>query len=140
MVAVMPKLDKAFGVLVTIGGKQVLKEFDYDYEVSEFTEKLSQHQEVEFEVLERITRGIAGRPYSIAFVSIPTLNVTGGVWYKCIEVRPLKGHLFCTECHDYKKFSKKKDEYDVDYNCCPDCSIPDTDYYIKTANKLWPKE
>lgn len=133
------KLDKPFGVIVTVGGKTVLKQFDIRDEAEAFGYQLDEHKNVEYEILERPTRGVAGRPYSDAYIAIKTDRVPGGVWYKCVPVRQHKGYLFCTNCHDYKKFHKEKDEYGSVFNCCPDCGLPDTDSDVKTANGLWKK-
>jgi hypothetical protein len=134
------KLDKPFGVLVKTSQKTVLKQFDSEEEALAFGRQLMKFDNVEFEIIEKPTKGIHGRENSPAFVKIPTDKVPEGYYYKCIPVRPLKGHLFCTECHDYKKFVKEKDEYGSEFHVCPDCGIPDTDFYIKTANNLWDKK
>ena len=134
------KLDKPFGVLVKTGGRNVLKQFETQSDVEEFIMKLEQFENVEYEILERPKTGIAGRPYSPAFVEVVASNVSGGIWYKCIKVRPLKGHLFCTECHEYRKFISKPDTFGNTFNCCPVCDMPDTDFNIKTANGTWPEK
>lgn len=136
------KLDKDYGVIVTTGGKRVLKQFELYEEMESFVEALRKFDGVLFEVIDRIksNRGIYGRSNSIAFVEVRAHNVPGGVWYTCVPVRPLKGHLFCTDCHDYKKFTKSEDEYGTTYNSCPDCDLPDTEYYNKIANDTWSKK
>lgn len=134
MIEVAVKLDKPFGVLVKTGGKTVLKQFDEEIEVTDFIVQIEKFSNVEFEILERPKRGIAGRPYSDAFVEIQAVNVPGGVWYKCVPVRPRKGVLFCTECHDYRKFIKEVDELTAEFKCCEECGMPDTEYYIRIAN------
>lgn len=133
------KLDKPFGVVVRTNGKTVLKQMESREEVDTFVEQISKFKDVEFEILERPTTGIEGRPYSEAFVRVDTKNVPVGFYYKCVPVRPKHPMLFCTECHDYKNFTKQKDSYGTVFNACPDCGLPDTDFNIKTANSLWPK-
>lgn len=134
-------LTKPWGVLVRTGLKTVLKEFDTEIEAMDFGRKLESFEKVqEFEIVERKTRGIYGRATSDAFVKVEAKNCPEGFYYKCIPVRPLKGYLFCTECHDYRKFKTTTDVYGMSMKCCPECGIGVNDYYIKTANNLWPKK
>lgn len=133
------KLTKEYGVVVTVKGKRVLKEFDSEYDREEFIHQLDKHPNVQYEVLDRPRFGVEGRPYSEAYIPIKTDRVPGGVWYKCVPVRKRPGYLFCTLCHDYRKFHKEVDQYGAVFNCCPECGLPDTDYDIKIANQLWDK-
>jgi hypothetical protein len=133
------KLDKPWGVVVTTSGKTVLKQFDDEQEAIGFTTQLQKFENVEFEIVEKQTRGIHGRANSEAFVRVESKNMPEGHYYKCILVRPRKGFLFCTECHDYKKFHNTTDKYGLTMKCCSDCGIGVGDYNIKTANGLWEK-
>lgn len=134
------RLEKPWGVVVKTEGKIVLKQFDTEDEAVAFGLQLSKFDTVEFEIIERSNKGEDGRANSPAFVRVEAPNLKEGYYYKCIPVRPLKGHLFCTECHDYKKFRKTVDKYGLEMLCCPDCGIGVNDFYIRTANNLWPKK
>lgn len=134
MIGTAVKLDKPFGVVVNTGAKTMLKQFDERHQVEDFVVQLEKFDNVKFEIVERPRRGAAGRAYSDAFVEVPAPNVEGGVTYRCVPVRPRKGVLFCTECHDYRKFVKVIDELSSEYKCCEECGMPDTEYYIQIAN------
>lgn len=132
------KLQKDFGVLVNNAGKLVLKEFDYRTEAVTFARKLDEFENVEYEIIERAITGIEGRSTSLAFKQIPSRTAPGGYYFKVQPVEKKRGHLFCTECHDYKQFKKLPWEHGSVFNCCPDCGITTNDFNIKTANELWP--
>lgn len=130
-------LVKPWGVVVTTGGKTVLKQFETEPEAMDFGKQLGKFANVQFEIVEKKSKGIDGRADSIAFVEMKAGNVPGGVYYQCVPVRPMKGYLFCTECHDYKKFKDATDGFGLTLHCCPDCGTAKDDFYVKTANNLW---
>ncbi len=131
------KLTRPWGVVVKTGGKVVLKEFDTESEAQSFGQQLSAFDNVEFEIIEKPTRGIAGRENSLAFVRVDNRNMPGGFFYRCVQVKQEPGRLFCTECHDYRKFVDVTDRYELTLRCCSECGISVNDFYIKTANGLW---
>lgn len=133
------KLDKPWGVVVTTGGKTVLKQFDEEVQAQEFGKQLSKFDNVEFEIVEKLTKGVHGREHSDAYVKVESKNYPEGYYYKCVPVRQKPGHTFCTECHDYKKFRNATDKLGLTMKGCPDCGISENDFDIKTANNLWGK-
>lgn len=137
MNSIEKRMTKEFGVLVTkTDDTTVLKQFDTEDAVYEFIDKLTAISSFTYEIITRTRKGIDGRSTSEAFVEIVAGNVTDGKWYRCVPVRPRKGMLFCTECHDYKSFTKQEDEYGTIFKACPGCGMPDTEYNIKIANGL----
>lgn len=132
------RLTKPHGVLVTTEGKQVIKEFDTPAEREAFIEQLRRFPNVKYEVIERQLFGKAGRATSLAFTQIKLKD--GTVTDKCVRVPPKRGYLFCTECHDYRKFKEIDRGYGAVALCCPVCLMSVNDFYIKTANGLWDME
>lgn len=90
---------------------------------------------------------ISGRRNSLAFEPIYNKkkgdylrDPHGEIIYRSIPVPPKKGYLFCTECHDYKKFKNLPDKYGNVLKRCVECGISINDFHIKTANRLWDKK
>ena len=84
------------------------------------------------------------RANSIAFTPVlhpkteePMFTPAGLPLYKCVKVPLKKGHLFCTECHEYQKFDNIPSKMGTLEVRCPVCHISIQDFYIRTANGLW---
>ena len=96
------------------------------------------------EAAETKTKGKEGRKDSIGYKEAmvknkPLLDSRGGQIYKPIPVDKKRGMLFCTHCHDYRKFIKRKNSFDIFYKGCEECGISTNDFDVKTANSLWEK-
>lgn len=141
------ELNKPFGVVVKIGGKAMMKEFNSELEADEFIKKAEQLREkapdLEIQKIRRKKRGYEGRAESPAFepyinpkTNRPVLDSQGRVIYKCKKVPPKRGYLFCTECHEYTKFKEMEIGYGIVTKRCPQCGISINDYYVRVANGL----
>jgi hypothetical protein len=141
------KLSKPFAILVTINDQQTTKEFDTEAEVISFAAELKKKlpdATADFIRRKERKKGREGQADSLGFQMVrelksgnPMLDAFGRIIYKPIPVPARRGFLFCTICHDYKKFSTQYNSYGLDYQGCPDCKVSINDFDVKTCNQLW---
>jgi hypothetical protein len=141
------KLEKPFAVVVKVNDQTMKREFDTEEEAAAFQQAiLLKLPTAAPEIIRRKekVRGRDGQKDSIAFRPVldpktgqQMIGGNGKPIFKCIPVPPKRGHLFCTNCHEYKVFSTIRTRYDDTYHGCSDCGMSVNDFDIKTANGLW---
>lgn len=129
------RMTKPHGVLVTTGGKNIIKEFDTPAEREGFIEQLKKFPDVVYRSVDRQLFGKPGRATSRGFTTMTLKD--GTVTDHCIRVPKIRGMLFCTECHEYRVFEDLPSDFGNVATRCPVCTMSVNDFYIKTANGLW---